>query len=186
MKSLTPSERRTLRLGSIALAIYLVAFFGVKWLRAANAIRDEHRQLSRTATSLKAEVERYQIRAERLARLMNRLQIDPASLRTNTVVGHTSSALQQAAQAQGLQVGSIRESPSRSSERELGSIQFDATGPTQAILAFLARLDSLGVPVVIDSIQCSGNPRGPGQLKLQLQVIILDFDQWKPKEPSRA
>ncbi len=186
MKSLSSSERRTLRLGSIALALYLVAFFGVKWARAANAIRTDHLQLSRTATSLKAEVERYQIRAERLGRLMNRLQIDPSTLRTNTVVGETSAALQKAAQAQGLQVGSIRESPSRSTERELGSIQFDATGPTQAVLAFLARLDSLGVPVVIDSIQCSGNPRGPGQLKIQLQVIILDLDQWKPKEPTRA
>lgn len=186
MKSLSSSERRTLRLGSIALAVYLVAFFGVKWVRAANALRDDHLQLSRTAASLKAEVERYEIRAERLGRLMNRLQIDPAALRTNTVVGQTSAALQKAAQAQGLQLGSIRENPSRSTERELGSIQFDATGPTQAVLGFLARLDSLGVPVVIDSIQCSGNPRGPGQLKLQLQVIILDFDQWKPKEPSRA
>jgi hypothetical protein len=186
MKRLSASELRTLRLGAAALGIYLLLFFGFKWLAAANAMRSEYQQLVRTATSMRAEVERYEVRAERLERLMTRLRIDPGTFGTNTVVGKASAALQQAAQAQGLQVGSIRETPSRSGEKELATIQLDAAGPAQAVVAFLARLDSLGVPMVVESVQCSGNPRGPGQLKLVLNLIILDHEQWKTREGDRA
>lgn len=186
MKNLTPSEQRTLRLGAIGLAVYLVAFFGLKWFKAADAVRRDYTRLQQTASSLRAEVDRYQVRAERLDKLIQRLQVDPGTLRTNTVVGEASAALQRAAQAQGLQVGSVRESVNRANEKELGSIQFDAAGPAQAVLGFLARLNRLGVPVLVDSVQCTGNPRGPGQLKLLLNVIILDFDQWKAREVTRA
>jgi hypothetical protein len=186
MKSLTPSERRTLRLGSIGLSLYLLAFVGLKWFQAVDSVRRDHARLRERATALRSDVDRYQLRTERLTRLMDRLQIDPGTLRTNTVVGEASAALQRVAQSQGLQVSSVRESVNRSGERELGSIQFDAGGPTQAVLGFLARIQSLGVPVLVDSVQCTANPRGPGQLKLLLNVVVLDFDQWKPREVPRA
>lgn len=186
MKQLTDSERRTLRLGAIALGIYLVAFFGLRWFRAAETVRREYAGLRNTATTLRAEAERYQIRADRLDRLMNRLQMEPGTIRTNSVVGEASSALQKAAQSQGLQVTSIRESLSRASERELGSIQLDAAGPPPAVLGLLARLNTLGVPVLVESVQFSSNPRGPGQVKFTLTLVVLDFEQWKPREASRA
>lgn len=186
MKQLTPSEHRTLRLGAIALAVYLTAFFGLKWLKSAEAVRNDYARLQRNAASLRSEVERYNVRAERLDKLMLRLQLDPGTLRTNTVVGEASAALQRAAQSQGLQVGSVRESLNRASEREIGSIQFDASGPAPAVLGFLARINQLGIPVLVESVQCSSNPRGPGQLKLLLNVLILDFDQWKAREVTRA
>jgi hypothetical protein len=186
MKTLTDSERRTLRLGAIALGIYLVAFFGLKWFRAAETVRKDYARLRGTAATLRAEAERYQIRADRLERLMTRLQIEPATIQTNTVVGQASSALQKAAQAQGLQVTSIRESQSRASERELGSIQIEAAGPPPAVLGLLARLNTLGVPALVESVRFGSNPRGPGMVKFTLIIVILDFEQWKPREASRA
>lgn len=186
MKELTPSERRTVRIGSIGLGLYLVLFVGLKWFQAAESLRKEHAALRLKAAALRADVERYHLRTERLGRLMERLQVDPGTLTTNTVVGEASAALQRAAQAQGLQVSSVRETVNRSNERELGSIQFDASGPAPSVVGFLARIQSLGIPVLVESVQCTGNPRGPGQLKMLLNVVVLDFAQWKSREVPRA
>ena len=60
MKEFTSSERRTLRLGIIGLAVYLAAFFGLKWFKSAEAVRADYARLQRTATGIQAEVERYQ------------------------------------------------------------------------------------------------------------------------------
>jgi hypothetical protein len=186
MNSLTPSERRTVRLAAIGIGLYLALFFGFKSFQGFGQVRTEYDRLVRSAHTLRQEVEPYRTRAEKLQRLIDRTQIDPGTLTTNTVVGLTSAALQSAATAGGLQLGPVRESLARTTEREVGSIQFDAMGPAAAVMGFVARLGTLGVPVVVDSVQITGDPRGPGMLKLHLSLIILDFDQWKTREVTRA
>ena len=54
-----------------------------------------------------------------------------------------------------------------------------------AVTTFLSRLDTLGYPMVVDSVQLSPEPR-PGMLKVTLTIIILDFDQWKKEEGPNA
>ena len=186
MKNLTPSEQRTLRLGGLGLALYLTLFFGLKLVGGLGAVRADYVKLVRSAHTLRQEIEPYRTRAEKLQRLMERFEFDPGKLATNTVVGQASSALQRAATGGGLQLGPVRESLARTTEKELGTIQFDATGPAAAVMGFVARLGTLGVPVVVDSVQINADPRGPGMLKLHLTVIVLDFDQWKPREATRV
>lgn len=186
MKNLTPSEQRTVRIGGLGLAIYLLVFFGFKLFGGVGAMKADYARLVRSAHALRHEIEPYHTRVERLQRMIDKFQFDPGNLATNTVVGRASAALQQAATGGGLQLGPVRESLARTTEKELGTIQFDATGPAAAVMGFVARLGTLGVPVVVDSVQINADPRGPGMLKLHLTVIVLDFDQWKPREASRV
>ena len=186
MRTLSPSEQRTVRLGGIGIAVYLALFFGIKGFGGLGAVRADYERQVRAAHALRAEVQAYETRALRLQRLMERLQIDPGKISTNTIVAQTSAALQQAAQSGGIIVGAVRESMARTTERELGTIQFDAKGPPPAVLNFIARLDRLGFPVAVESVQLSADSRGPGMLKVHLNLVVLDFEQWKPRPSSHA
>lgn len=186
MKALNEREQRTVRLGGIGLAVYLLLFFGVKALHGLGALRADYDRQVRVAHTLKAEVHTYETRTARLKRLMERLRLDPGTLSPQTVVSKTTAALQTAAMGGGLQLGPIRESPVRNTEQELGSIQFDATGQPQAITRFLAGLNQLGVPILVESVQLSTDSRGPGMLKMHLNLILLDFETWKRRNPNHA
>ncbi|KAB2664314.1 MAG: hypothetical protein DVB31_09980 [Verrucomicrobia bacterium] len=186
MQTLTPREQRTVRLAAIGIAVYLALFFGFKGFAGLGAMRADHERLVRAANALRSEVQTYQTRALKLQRLMDRTQLDPGRLSTNTVVAQTSAALQLAAQSGGLQLGAVRESVARSTEREMGTIQFEAMGQPAAVLGFMARLDKLGFPVVVESVQLGADSRGPGMLRIHLNLIVLDFEQWKSRQPSHA
>jgi hypothetical protein len=103
-------------------------------IKGASSLRAAYDQQVRAAQTLRSEVQTYEVRALRLQRLMEWLQLEPGKVATNSIIAQTSAALQQAAVAGGLQIGSIRESVARSSERELGTIQLDATGLPVSIL----------------------------------------------------
>jgi hypothetical protein len=102
------------------------------------------------------------------------------------VVAEASSAIQKAAQGGGFQVGPIREAPAHASGRELASIQFEGSGPVKGAVGLLHRLESVGYPLIIDSAQFTADPMRPGQLKVKLTVVILDFEQWKSEGAPRA
>jgi len=102
------------------------------------------------------------------------------------VVAEASAAIQKAARDGGFQVGTVRESPSRNGSKELSSIQLDGSGPVQATMALLNRLETCGYPLIIDSTQITADPSRPGQIKLSLTIIVLDFDPTKKPEVPRA
>ena len=82
-------------------------------------------------------------------------------------------------------MGPVRESPGRASSKELGSVQIEGTGPVPAVMGLLGRLESVGYPLIIDSVQLTPDMR-PGQLKMSLTIVILDFDEWKKEGPPHA
>ena len=47
-------------------------------------------------------------------------------------------------------------------------------------------LQTLGYPLILDSVQISSDPMRPGMIKLNLTIIILDFEQWKSEETRNA
>src|SRR2546426_4151042 len=185
MRALTEHEKRTIRYAAVGISIYLLLFGGLRCWKYLEKKRADYQHLVKEARSLKLEVQRYESKALLVKKLMESLRIDPAKLSRASVVGSASSAIQKAAATGGLKLGPIRESPARPSTKELASMQLEGAGPVPAVTAFLHRLDTLGFPLIVDSVQLSPEPR-PGMLKLNLTIIILDFEQWKKEEVPNA
>jgi hypothetical protein len=51
-------------------------------------------------------------------------------------------------------------------------------------MRLLHNLDHIGFPVVVDSIQISSDARMPNGIKINLTIVVLDFDAWKPKQEN--
>jgi len=183
MRTLKPSEKRTLFIGGLVVVLYFSVFGLPKSWRSLNPGRADYEQLRENAEKLKSEIDVYTNRVLRAQKLMEGFQMDPAKLYRTSVVAQASAAIQKAAAGGGMQVGPVRESPTRGSNKELVSMQLEGSGPVPAVVAFLSRLESIGFPLVIDSVQLTPDMR-PGQLKLSLTLVILDFEQWK--EPPHA
>ena len=83
-------------------------------------------------------------------------------------------------------ISSLRETVNRGSEAEVGSIQLEGGGPAPAILAFFHLLRGCGYPLVIDSAQITAEPSRPGNLKVSLSILILDFERWTEKGVPRG
>ena len=175
-RDMTNREKRLIRFGAIGVGIYLVLFFVWKPLQHR---RSDYEQLVQDARLLKQKIQPYNDRADAVKKLMDTFQMDPAKLSRATVVGEASAAIQKAAAGSGIQIGPVRESPARASGKELASVQVEGTGPVPAVMALIKRLETLGYPLVIDSIQLTQQSNPPGQVKMNLTILILDFEQWK-------
>src|ERR1041385_3747691 len=186
MRTLTDSEKRTIRYATIGIAAYLVLFGGFQAWKFFEKRRADYQQVVKEAQDLKAEVRRYEDRIAVVKKLMENFQLDPAKLTKASVVADASAALQKAAQGSGIQVGPIRESPARPTSRELGSIQFEGSGPVQATMGLLHRITTLGYPLIIDSAQFTPDSTRPGQLKFNVTIVVLDFEQWKEAPTPNA
>lgn len=185
MRALSQKEKRTVRLGAIVLGAYLILFGGFQIWNALAKRHSEYEQLLGESRNLRRKVTLYQTKSELIKKLMQGFRMDPAKLERPSVLARASAAIQSAAQGGGVQIGPIHESPGRPSTKELGSIQIEAVGPAPALLKFVEQTHSIGYPLIIDSFQIGSEPARPGQVKLTLTIVILDFDQWK-QENSHA
>jgi hypothetical protein len=186
MRALSPSEKRTVRYASIGIAIYLVLFAGVKILKFFAHQRSDYLQMVAEARQLKTDTGLEADKAAVVKKLMDDFHLDPATLSTNSAVAGASAAIQRAAMNGGVGFATIHESPGRASDRELATIQLEGSGQVAAVVSFLHRLPLLGYPLVIDSLQITADPMQPGVIKLNLTVIVLDFEQWKKAEVTHA
>jgi hypothetical protein len=198
---MTDRDKKTIRIAGVMIAIYLVAFFGLKmWKKGATGSVD-YQQLVKRAEKLQEEVRSQENKVLLFEKLTNLYQLDPTKIKKETLVADASAAIQSAAQQGGIQLGPLRESPTRSSGKELTTIQVEGTGQAVAALAYLHKLRTLGYPLIIDSVQIAppqaggggrgpGGPGGgpppgmmppgrPGTVKINLSITILNYDQWK-------
>ena len=182
MRQITEREKRTLRYGAIGITLYLILF---SWGHFKES-RAEYAQVLKEVESLQQEVRLYEDKAAALKQRMVDFRMDPGKLSSSSLVAETSAALQKAALARGIQVGPVREFPGRSTARELASLRIEGVGPVGAIFTFLHQLESIGSPVVVESVQMDPNPAQPGTLKFNLNFIILDFEQWKKQGGRNA
>jgi len=185
MPGLTQRDKRTLRLASIGIAIYLALFFGWRGWKQLEAKRAEYQQLLAEAQRLKRELQPYENKVLLAQKLKDAFHLDPQKLSKASIVAEASAAIQKAATSGGIQVGPIRESSARASAKELTSMQLEGTGPVPAVMGLLHRLESLGYPLIVESVQINPDTK-PGMLKLHLTIVILNFDQWKNEEAPRA
>jgi hypothetical protein len=186
MRFLTPHEKRTVRFGGLVLAAYVLIFGGVHAWNFCARKHSEYQKLVREAQNLKREIQLYQDKAQKAQSLINDYHLDPLKLAKATAVAEASSAIQKAAAGGGLAVGPVRESPGRGSNKELATMQLECSGSVPAITAFFHRLLTVGYPLVVETVQISPLPNPPGQLKLSLTLVILDFDQWKQEAIPHA
>ena len=186
MRTLSPSEKRTVRFAAIGAAAYLALFGAFKIGQFFHHQRVAYLQLVTAAQNLKLELRPYEDKAAVVKKLMENYQLDPAKLSRATVVADASAALQKAAASGGIQVGPIRESAAQTSSKGLGTIQFEGSGQVPAAMALLQQLPFLGYPLVLDAVQISADPMRPGQIKLTLTILVLDFEQWKKSEAGHA
>src|SRR6516165_4223451 len=115
MRTLTNQEKRTIRIGTILIGIYLLVFCGLQMWKSLEKRRVEYQQLVSDAQNLRLQIQSYQDKAEVVKKLMEDFHLDPARLTNETVVAQASSAIQKAASSSGIQVGAIHETASRPS-----------------------------------------------------------------------
>jgi hypothetical protein len=185
MRTLTPQEKRTVRIGAIAIGVYLLFFCGFQIWKSLEKRRAEYQQLVSEAHDLRLQIQSYQDKALVVKRMMEDFHLDPARLSDETVVAEASSAIQKAAGSNGIQVGAIRETAARPSSDAIASMQFEGSGPIPAVTGLLNRMQALGYPLIIESVQITPDNR-PGFVKLSLTITILDFKNWKTSEASHA
>lgn len=184
MRSFTDREKRTVRYAGIGIAVYLALFGGFQVWKVFDKKRADYRRLATEARDLRSQIQPYQDKAVVVKKLMEEFRLDPAKLKKETVVADANAAIQQSARSGGVALGPIRESPARGSGKTLATVQLEGSGQVPAVLAFLAGLNRIGFPLVVDSVQFTADNSRPGQVKVNLTIFILDFDQ--QKEASHA
>jgi hypothetical protein len=186
-QSLTSREKRLVRFAAIGIGIYLVAYAGFRLWRAVDQNRADYQQLAGEARQLREQTKPYQDKVVLVKKLMDDARLDPARLKRESVVAEASAAIQKAAKAGGLQLGPIRESPGRGSGLTLAAVQLESSGPVPAALSFLGGLNTIGFPLIVDSVQFTADNSQPGRVKMSLIILILDFNQQKEaKEAPHA
>ena len=183
MPALTQREKRTVRLAAAAISIYLVVFFGWRGMQHLEGWRSEYQKLLSEAQRLKRELQPYENKVLLTQKLKEAFHMDPQKLSKTTLVAEASAAIQKAAASGGVQVGPIRESPSRSSSKELASMQLEGVGPVPAVIALLHRLETLGYPLLLDAVQINPDTTKPGVVRVHLTIAILNFEQWNEDKP---
>jgi len=186
MRTLTPRDKRALLYGGLAIGLYLMLFGGYRLGGAVETRLVAYHELVARARSLRQELKPYDERVLVVKKMMDHYQLDPAKLSRATVVGEASAELQKTALASGVVVGAVRESPMKASAKELATLQFEGSGPVPAVLGLLKHLETLGFPLLIDSVQITPSPMPSGPVKLILTVVVLDFDQWKTEDKPHA
>ncbi len=186
MRTLTDHEKRTIRIAAAGIGIYLVLFCGLRSWKYFEKKRSEYHQLLSNAQTLKLELQPYEDKVLVVKKLMAGFHLDPATLSKSSVVAEASDAIQKAGMTGGVQIGHIRESPASASTKELASMQLEGVGPLPAVMSLLHRLENLGYPLIVDSVQITAETTRPGIVKLNLTIVILDFEQWKSEGVPHA
>jgi hypothetical protein len=179
MPALTEREKRTVRLAAIAIAIYLVLFFGVRAWKQLETKRSQYQQLQVEAQRLKRDLMPYENRILLTQKLKENFRMNPQKFSRASLAADASAAIQKEAGSLKVLLGQVRESAARPSARELASMQLEGIGPIPAVMTLLHRLQTLGFPLVVDSLQITPEAAKPGVVKLNLTIIILDFESWK-------
>jgi hypothetical protein len=185
MRALNDKERRTLRWAGIALGIYLGLFYGVDGVKRLEAHRTEYQRLVGQARQLDNELRPYENKLLLIEKLRSNFQLDPTTLSRAAIVADASAAIQAAAQSGGVQIGPIRESPGSVAARELAAMTIEGTGQVRAVMQLIHRVATLGYPLIVESIQITPAQNPPGQVAVVLQIVILDFNRWKPESANR-
>lgn len=179
MRSLTDHEKRTIRIATVGLLLYLGALYGPRAWRHLTSGGVRQTTLVREVAAFERDLVPYENRLLRLEQLKTETRLASNHLPNLQLVAEVSAAIQNAALSRGVKLGPMRESAGRPSAKELASVRLEALGPLPALLGWLGTLENLGFPLVVDTLQLEADVRQPNVLKLNITVIIVDLEQWK-------
>ncbi len=186
MRSLSASEKRTIRLAAIVLAVGFLLLGGQRVWKFFAQQRATYVNLLQEVKQRRAELKPYPGRVQDIQTMMEKFHMDPNTLSRTSVVADASAAILKAATAGQVALGPIRETAARSTGKELATMQLDCSGKIASVLAFIHKFDSIGYPIIVDSVQLTPEPMKPGMLKAHVALIILDFEQWKGEGQPHA
>lgn len=186
MRPLTPSEKRTVRLGAAALGLCLLVSAVFQGGKLLERHRSQYGALLSQAQELRREIKLYNDKASAAQKLVDTYKLDPMKLRKATEVAEASAAIQKAIASSGVGVGPVRESSARPANKELATVQVECTGPVPSVTGMLKRLETVGYPLIIQTVQLTPLPNPPGMMKVNLTIVILDFEQWKKEGSPNA
>lgn len=178
MATFSEKDKRTMRLAAIGISIYLALFFGFKSWRKLEKGRAGYHDLIAKVQREEQATRRQENDVMLFEKLSEVYRFDPRKLPRETLVAEAAAAIQNAARQGGVQLGPMRETPGRPTARELSTFQLDGMGQLPAALTLIHKLQTLGYPIVIDSLQLS-QEKQPGMLKFSMTVVILNFEQWQ-------
>ncbi|MFQ5653459.1 MAG: hypothetical protein ACE5GW_01855 [Planctomycetota bacterium] len=181
MRALTDREKRTIRITAMLLAAYLVLFYGIRLWRFLEGTRVEHARLELAAESLSLDLLRELKEERRLRELKEAWRIDLDHLREETVVSAAREAIESSANKHGVGISTSKESQGRAASGDLRVFQLEGSGKTQAVMEFLHSLRSLGYPLVVNRLAIGTKGMKPGEMRLSLNVNVLNFKAWKAR-----
>ena len=119
--NMSDKDKRTMRLGGIILAIYLVFFFGFRGWKNLEKGHADFQQLVRKVEREQIETRRQEYETLLFEKLSDTYKLDPRKLPRETLVAEASAAIQDAARQGGFQLGSVRETQGRATGREIST-----------------------------------------------------------------
>ena len=182
MRSLQPREKRLLRLAVGFLAIYLVGFYGLELLSYLETRRTEYREMRLAVGRVERDILLEREKQRTVENLRKTLRFDLEKLRGDAVVAESLAAIQKAAQARSVNLGTSKEAQQGPSSKELARFQLEGIGGLKAVSEFLYSLRHLGYPLAIDSLRLAAHG-SPGEVRFSVTVSLFSFRGWsRPKE----
>src|SRR5438552_4120268 len=102
MPAITERDKRTIRIASVGIAIYLVLFFGLKAWKKLEGRRDDYQRLLTKVQKEEQDVRAYENKVLLFAKYRDAYRLDPDRLPTETLVAEASAAIQNAARQDGI------------------------------------------------------------------------------------
>lgn len=186
MPNLTDREKRTIRFAGMLVALYLLLFYGFSGMGRLREQRSEYVQRLDDVRGLQERLLPYENRVLLLEKLKNRFQLDPPEISSASLVADANAAIQEAAQQSGIKFGPIRESPGRASSGERAVLHFEGGGSIESLLQLLHKIQSLGFPLAVDTLQIQRKGNKPGEVEISLNVVLYDFNLWKKERRREA
>lgn len=181
---LTDREKRTIRIASVLVVLYLAVFYGSEGWQVLRSIEDRYEQKKAEAEQLTLRLLKEKKKQKQLRELREAIGIDLERLDGETLVGEARVAIQTIAKTHGVGLGPSKESPARSGSRDLAVIHLEGQGTVLGISKFVHGLPLLGYPMAIERLTFRPDPKKPGQMGFTLSVVVLDIEAWKSGTPG--